>query len=159
VVFASRTATLHHRYPRKKPADYKVYVQEANVDHINEIHASPSCTFESAWKGFNENHEHLERFDKIRGTVLLTVILSVYLMSSIFLYYEKRNDGESQKMFLMVLFVKFLFIDFPQQWAFMQFIFGWYGRGGLRCQLCLFHPDQYEFYFLVLRGPEYFKHR
>merc|ERR1712032_1781355 len=46
--------------------------------------------------------------------------------------------------FHVIVIAKFFLQDVPQQVCIILYLFGWYESNGLRCQLCLFHPDHCE---------------
>merc|ERR1719343_672910 len=43
--------------------------------------------------------------------------------------------------FHLVVLAKFALQDVPQQICMVLYVLGWFEAGGLRCQLCLFHPE------------------
>merc|ERR1712194_833824 len=51
---------------------------------------------------------------------------------------------ESGKLLRRVIALKFLLQDFPQQVFIVLYLYGWYAKNGLRCQMCLFHPAHCE---------------
>merc|ERR1711904_298924 len=61
---------------------------------------------------------------------------------------------ESGKLLSRVIAVKFLAQDFPQQLCIVAYLYGWYAENGLRCQMCLFHPqhcdDEHPLHFANL---------
>lgn len=48
---------------------------------------------------------------------------------------------DGTKLFTRLLLGKFIFQDFPQQIMLMIYLHAWYADDGMRCQMCLFHPD------------------
>lgn len=55
------------------------------------------------------------------------------------------NAGNiSGNHFQTVILIKLLVMDIPQQICIVLYLLGWYEADGLRCQLCLFHPQHCE---------------
>eukprot|EP00439_Symbiodinium_sp_Y106_P039513 s3687_g4.t2 len=46
--------------------------------------------------------------------------------------------------FQAIILVKLVVMDVPQQVCIVLYLLGWYEQEGLRCQLCLFHPQHCE---------------
>ena len=57
---------------------------------------------------------------------------------------EKLGSDGRSGYFQGVIVMKLLVIDIPQQICMVLYLLGWYETTGLRCQLCLFHPQHCE---------------
>merc|ERR1712192_164146 len=50
-------------------------------------------------------------------------------------------DDDQGYGFHCVVLAKYFIMDIPQQICIILYLLGWYEAEGLRCQLCLFHPE------------------
>jgi len=116
-----------------------VYVVDSRIKHLEDIHKQEQCSFEESWSNFNERHNgehHLVLFYS-RYCTLFFIIVSLCLVWVIlhrFYFYV-----EGGKLLRRVIALKFFMQDIPQQMCIVAYLYAWYGRNGLRCQMCLFH--------------------
>lgn len=134
-------ATLTSKYSKK--VRFVAFVEDSATKHLSDIHGSNTCAFGRAWKSFNEQHQgHSHRvlswcrfllgiFLWIGGSTVYAVHSSWHTKSGLF----------SKFRFHLLVMVKFVFMDIPLQICIVLYLFGWYESYGLRCQLCLFHPE------------------
>jgi len=134
-------ATLSSRF--RKKARYVAFVEDSAATHLADIHGSQLCAFGRSWKSFNEqhqghNHKALAWCQYLLGIFLFVGAGAVYIVHT-----ECQNEsGRFGKFrFHLVVMAKFIFQDVGQQICIVLYIFGWYESNGLRCQLCLFHPQ------------------
>jgi len=121
-------------------AQIHVYVVDSNLAHLEDVHAQGQCGFEESWGNFNERHSGQHHqvmwFTKHAVTFFLLVSMcSAGLVLHRFYFYV-----ESGKLLGRIIMLKFVVQDFPQQMCLVMYLFSWYARDGLRCQMCLFHP-------------------
>lgn len=118
-----------------------VYVVDSRIEHLEEVHKQPQCNFENSWQNFNERHngEHhrvLSAALRATGFFLFVQMLLVASVSYRFFY-----SVESGKLLSRLIAFKFVVQDLPQQICIIMYLYGWYANNGLRCQMCLFHPQ------------------
>jgi len=141
------SAFFHHdQRVSSSGIEYLVEVQDATriLQPLEQYELKQgSCDLEVAWKGFDERWDgdqlsSLERSRQITGiTVLIATVLSAVLV---------RSALASARLpfnmpVVLVVVAKFFAVDFPQQYAFVTYLFAWYDAKGIKCQLCLFHPE------------------
>jgi len=122
-------------------AQIHLYVVDSCIEHLEQIHAQEQCSFEKSWQNFNERHngEHhsvLMNTQRACSFFLLVSVSSFVLMLYRFWFYI-----EGGKLLSRLIAFKFVVQDFPQQLCVVAYLYGWYASNGLRCQMCLFHPD------------------
>eukprot|EP00929_Paragymnodinium_shiwhaense_P000662 TRINITY_DN100905_c0_g1_i1.p1 TRINITY_DN100905_c0_g1~~TRINITY_DN100905_c0_g1_i1.p1 ORF type:complete len:491 (+),score=79.50 TRINITY_DN100905_c0_g1_i1:213-1685(+) len=131
--------TLRSKYP--ETVQIQLYVVDSRIKHLDEIHKQPQCTFEDSWQNFNEHHnaEHHKvlQWASTSTTFFLSVsLLLVGLTTHRFFFYV-----EGGKLLSRIIAVKFVMQDIPQQMCIIAYLYAWYANNGLRCQMCLFHPE------------------
>lgn len=109
----------------------------------------PGCSFAHAWKAFNARHQGRSHkaLSWCRTVLFLCVPLSALVVGLVAwsLKHEKGNrPGGVGLYFHSAVFAKCLLVDVPQQVCIVLYLLGWYEAEGLRCQLCLFHPQHCE---------------
>jgi len=122
-------------------ANIRVYVVDSKILHLADVHKQPQCSFEDSWQNFNERHngEHhkvLSNTLRATGFFLMVSFGTFAAMFHRFYFYI-----ESGKLMSRVVAFKFIAQDFPQQLCIVFYLYGWYAQNGLRCQMCLFHPE------------------
>merc|ERR1712226_577636 len=152
---ATLTTRSHSRSSKK--TRYVVFVEDAATPHLKEIHASPQCAFSRSWKEFNlqtQGHSHkvLSWCSFLLGIFLFIGGAAVYIVN-----YQVNHGAHkraSKYKFHIIIMVKFLLQDVPQQLCIVLYLAGWFEASGLRCQLCLFNPahcgDQQAFHLANL---------
>lgn len=168
---------------------FAVTVEDFRAPHLEQMHSSTSCTFISAWKAFNMQHQGHGHQALKSCSFLLGLFLPVSALATYLVHTRMAQDAESSSAtddkpeneleaaagaedaavpaqaemkqrprpsdsddccdcggygFHCVLVAKFLTMDIPQQVCIVLYLLGWYNSQGLRCQLCLFHPDHCE---------------
>lgn len=122
---------------------YVTFVQDAKTAHLSAIHSSSQCAFGNSWKAFNmqrQGHDH-------RVVSWCRSLLGIFLFvgsAVVFVVHKECNTltaHGSKFRFHNHVIAKFLVQDIPQQICIVLYLFGWYESNGLRCQLCLFHPE------------------
>lgn len=118
-----------------------VYVVDSRISHLEDVHGQKQCSFEESWQNFNERHsgEHhrvLTNAQLATGFFLVVSVASTVMVAYRFFYYV-----EGGKLLSRVIAVKFVVQDWPQQMCIVAYLYGWYAKNGLRCQMCLFHPE------------------
>eukprot|EP00929_Paragymnodinium_shiwhaense_P106730 TRINITY_DN72344_c0_g1_i1.p1 TRINITY_DN72344_c0_g1~~TRINITY_DN72344_c0_g1_i1.p1 ORF type:complete len:488 (+),score=74.20 TRINITY_DN72344_c0_g1_i1:157-1620(+) len=136
---ATLTARSHHH----RKTRFLVFAEDAAMSHLEDIHKSPQCAFGSSWKAFNEhrqgrNHQALSWCNYLLGIFLLVGAGAIWLVQREAKTPWLTGDGRS---FHIVVALKFVLQDMPQQVCIVLYVFGWYEASGLRCQLCMFRPD------------------
>jgi len=138
--------SLDSRYPT--PVDIHLYIVDCNIKHLADIHSQPMCNFEKSWMNFTVN-QHDMHLTKTMFFVRIFQIIQILCVSLVFYRYFFQIEGS--RLFIRILFFKFLLQDFPQQITMIIYIYNWYAQDGLRCQMCIFHPvhcyDQYPLHF------------
>lgn len=134
-------ATLSSRF--KKKARFVAFVEDSATPHLADVHGSPVCAFGRSWKSFNEQHQGRSH----KALAWSQWLLGVFLLVGAGAVYIVHTECQTQSgyfgkyRFHLVVMAKFLFQDVPQQICIVLYLFGWYESNGLRCQLCLFHPQ------------------
>lgn len=123
-----------------RQTDISVYVVDSRIEHLDDIHKQEQCSFEQSWQNFGERHngEHHRVLTFTYQALGLFTLVSAGLLALVshrFFYYV-----ESGNLLRRVIALKFLLQDFPQQALIVAYLYGWYAKNGLRCQMCLFHP-------------------
>jgi len=118
-----------------------VYIIDSRIKHAADIHRQQQCSFEASWQNFNErhsgrHHQVLNRAWYFTWLCLVGSTLSTGVMLRRFLH---RIEGGNLLSRLVVL--KLFLLDLPQQLCIALYIYAWYAQNGLRCQMCLFHPQ------------------
>lgn len=127
----------------KKKVRYAAFVEDSTTKHLSEIHGSNTCAFGRAWKSFNEQHQGHSH----RVLAWCRFLLGIFLWiggSAVYAVHTSwhTKDGPFSKFrFHLLVMAKFVFMDVPLQICIVLYLFGWYESYGLRCQLCLFHPE------------------
>lgn len=83
-------------------------------------------------KGFLFVHSLGQRHDGIVAAGHVAYILVALNILFIWLARVRKQYGVS---FYSILLAKFLLQDLPMQFCIASFLYGWYGKGGLRCQV------------------------
>jgi len=135
------TCSLNLKSRFTDSTDIRVYVVDSKIQHLDDVHKQPQCSFEDSWQNFNERHngEHhkvLTFTQQACGFFLAVSVGTFALMMYRFYWYV-----EGGKLLSRMIAVKFLIQDFPQQLLIVTYLYGWYAQNGLRCQMCLFHPQ------------------
>jgi len=132
-------ATLTQRGDWQRNVRYAVFVEDAS-SQLQAMHASAQCSLGRSWKAFNEQHEGTSHRMLSWSKFLLGVFLIVGA-GSVYAVHEALNKGSLfGYRFHLVVLAKFFLMDVVQQACIVLYLLGWYEAGGLRCQLCLFHP-------------------
>jgi len=136
-------ATLTSRLSKPPKTRFVVFAEDAATPHLAAVHANKQCTFTQSWKAFNMQHQGhgvkcLSWCRFLLGIFVLVGGAMVYLVHT---ELKGRGVQKSDLRFHIVVVAKFLLQDVPQQICIVLYLFGWYEAYGLRCQLCLFHPE------------------
>jgi len=118
-----------------------LFVVDSRIKHLEDIHSQEQCSFEGSWQNFSARHsgqQHRVLTFAQHAVVffLLISVLLLVLVSYRFFYYV-----ESGKLLSRVIAFKFVVQDIPQQMCIVAYLYAWYSTDGLRCQMCLFHPQ------------------
>lgn len=132
--------TLNLKSKYDEPAQVHAYVVDSRIQHLEDIHGQKQCSFEDSWQNFNERHSGefhrvLTNSQSATAFFLLLSIASTAVVMHRFWYFI-----EGGKLLSRVIILKFVLQDLPQQMCIVAYLYGWYARNGLRCQMCLFHP-------------------
>lgn len=133
----------NHRLHRK--VRFVSFVEDAKMNHLggpgvlgNQAH----CGFSRSWKAFNEQHQGHSHQKLAWCSWLLGVFVFVGGGVVYYVYMElHKKKGMMGNKFHLVVLAKFALQDVPQQLCMVLYVLGWFEAGGLRCQLCLFHPE------------------
>lgn len=122
------------------PTDIYVYVVDSRIEHLEEIHNQQQCSFEDSWVNFNyrQDGKHHRVLQYTYYSIVFFVLISCALTG--FVLYRFYFYVESGKLLSRTIGLKFFVQDWPQQVCIVAYIYGWYAKNGLRCQMCLFHP-------------------
>jgi len=133
-------AKLNSRYRHK--ARFVAFVEDSATEHVAQVHGS--CAFGRSWKSFNEQHQGRSH----KTLAWCRFLLGVFLLvggAAVYVVHSESSPAVAGQMgkyrFHTIVGAKFVFQDIPQQICMVLYLFGWYESNGLRCQLCLFHPD------------------
>ncbi|CAK0821193.1 unnamed protein product [Prorocentrum cordatum] len=121
-------------------AEVRVSVVDSRVEHLQEIHKQRQCSFEKSWEAFSmrKGGEHLVVLQRTRYAVASFLLFSICLMATVLhRLCSRRHSGSLLKRAIML---KFVAQDFPQQICIVAYLYSWYAKNGLRCQMCLFNP-------------------
>jgi len=147
-------ATLTNRVYSPHRWRFVAFVEDSAVPHLADIHASSRCSFVRAWKAFNRQHQGHSHVALSWCSALLGFFIPVSAAAAFIVYRCSAAAGEQDAEngccdcggygFHVVVMLKFLTTDIPQQVCIVLYVLGWYEAEGLRCQLCLFHPRHCE---------------
>lgn len=131
--------SLKSKYPEM--CKIHLYVVDSNIKHLEDVHSQKQCSFEDSWTNFNERHsgEHHRILTWAWRATAAFAVVSVLSVSAVL--YQFFFYVEGGKLLSRVVGLKFFFQDFPQQMCIVAYLYGWYASNGLRCQMCLFHPQ------------------
>jgi len=123
------------------PVTMSLFVVDSRIKHLEDIHSQSQCSFEGSWQNFSARHSGQQhrvlRIAQCAAAFFLMIsVLLLVLVSYRFYYYV-----ESGKLLSRVIAVKFVVQDIPQQMCIVAYLYAWYSTDGLRCQMCLFHPQ------------------
>lgn len=135
------TASMNLKSKYDTTAQVYTYVVDSKLQHLDQIHGQKQCSFEKGWENFNEKesgkHQTVLVTTKRATTFFLVVSSACFLlMLRRFLLYV-----EGGRLLSRVVALKFILQDIPQQICIVGYIYSWYAVDGLRCQMCIFHPD------------------
>jgi len=151
--FVKWQANLTNRGGSLRQTRFAVYVEDSAVPHLADIHSSSSCSFARSWRAFNQQKQGKSHVVLRWCCAMLGKFLPASILATWIVYYfiagaptagaptEGCCDGFG---FHWIIIAKFIFVDIPQQTCIVLYMLGWYETDGLRCQLCLFHPDHCE---------------
>lgn len=136
-------ASISHHLFMRSPTRFLAFVEDAAHPHLQQIHNSQRCSFATSWKAFNEqgqghHHRVLSWCQWLLGVFLLVGTVAVAVVQFHLNHIEANGGKARSKRFHIVVALKFLLQDAPQQLCIVLYILGWYEAGGLRCQMCLF---------------------
>jgi len=134
-------ATLTAHGMPKKNVRYVAFVEDAASSYLKDVHSSPQCAFGQSWKAFNEQHQgHSHRaLSWCRFLLGIFVLVGAAMVNMV--YAKLQKGGPTGYRFHLVVLAKFVCQDLPQQLCIVLYLLGWFEASGLRCQLCLFHPQ------------------
>ncbi|CAJ1408232.1 unnamed protein product [Effrenium voratum] len=137
----SWSASLNLKSKYAEEAQIQAFVVDSRIAHLEDIHAQKQCSFEASWQNFSERgqgrHHRVLSFAKLATGFFLCVqlFLGAVVMWRFFFFVD------TGKLLSRVIVVKFILQDFPQQICIAAYLYAWYADNGLRCQMCLFHPN------------------
>lgn len=119
----------------------KIFVVDSRIAHLEDIHSQPQCSFESSWQNFSEHAQgqHHRVLTLARSMITFFLVVQILLVGLVLRRFWLYVD--TGKLLSRVIVLKFFFQDFPQQMCIIAYLYAWYASNGLRCQMCLFHPD------------------
>jgi len=135
------SGSLSLRGQSAEPVSISLFVVDSRIKHLEDIHSQTQCSFEGSWQNFSarhsgQQHRVLTIAQQATAFFLLVSLLMLALVSYRFFYYV-----ESGKLLSRVIAFKFVVQDIPQQMCIVAYLYAWYSTDGLRCQMCLFHPQ------------------
>lgn len=135
-------ATLTARGSGKRQTRFVAFIEDATSSHLAEVHASRQCSFGRSWKAFTQQHQGRSHQALSWCRLLLGIFVAVGGAAVYAVHTElAKRGGITGHRFHAVVMAKFLLQDVPQQVCIVLYLLGWYEASGLRCQLCLFHPQ------------------
>lgn len=118
-----------------------VFVVDSRIQHLEDIHEQKQCKFDASWANFNMHHsgQHHQILLYTQSATFFFLMVSIATTSVVF--HRFYFYVEAGKLLSRIIAVKFVIQDFPQQMCIAFYLYGWYAQDGLRCQMCLFHPE------------------
>lgn len=113
-------------------------VQEADLNKLEHVLQSETCSFERSWKNFHADSKDQESGLKWISTVMFFCLISNVLVTGMGVYLIKKISSSTN--FASLALGKYIFTDIPLQVIFFQQFSYWYGQEGVRCRLCLLEP-------------------
>lgn len=135
-------ATLQNRGYSRRQTRFSVFVEDSMIPHLADIHSSSQCSFARSWRAFNQQHQGRSHEYLALSRALLGIFLPINAAVVVLVGYCFQK--EVGFCFHAIVIAKFLMVDVPQQACIVLYLLGWYESEGLRCQLCLFHPQHCE---------------
>lgn len=137
------TATLTSKGPQDEENKFTIYVEDATSIRMPKLHSNKQCAFIKSWEAFNQQHNSyghraLSRCSGVLTLLFATGCLAVFVESTAAWKFPRLANS---LRFHIVVVLKFILQDMPQQIAMVMYLLGWYEADGLRCQLCLFRSD------------------
>lgn len=122
-------------------ASVHTYVVDSRIAHLEDIHNQHQCSFEQSWQNFSErqngqHHRVLSFTWHATAFFMFVSLCCTGVMIRRFFYYV-----EGGKLLSRLIAAKFIMQDVPQQLCIVAYMYGWFAPNGLRCQMCLFHPQ------------------
>lgn len=143
-------ATVVNRGWSSRQTRFDAFVEEATLGHVEELRRV-QCSFTSAWKAFNREHQgRLQEVARLACALLGSLLCAsagatfvVFVARLRHLHLARlRPERGTGCCFHGVVLVKFLFVDVAQQACIVLYLLRWFEEDGMRCQLCLFHPGR-----------------
>mmetsp|Transcript_104399 Transcript_104399/g.196524 ORF Transcript_104399/g.196524 Transcript_104399/m.196524 type:complete len:529 (+) Transcript_104399:68-1654(+) len=135
-------ATLQNRGYSRRQTRFSVFVEDSAIPHLADIHSSSQCSFARSWRAFNQQHQGRSHEYLALSRALLGLFLPINAAVVVLVgYFFQKEVGFC---FHTIVMFKFFLVDVPQQACVVLYLLGWYEAEGLRCQLCLFHPQHCE---------------
>merc|ERR1711871_991643 len=139
------TATLTSKGPQDEENKFTLYVEDATSTRLHELQGSKQCAFMQSWEAFSQQHKgygHQALTRCVRAiTVLFVVGCLAVLVESTAAWKFPRLATSNSLRFHVIVVLKFILQDMPQQIVMVIYLLAWYEADGLRCQLCLFRSD------------------
>eukprot|EP00441_Pelagodinium_beii_P032241 CAMPEP_0197637642 /NCGR_PEP_ID=MMETSP1338-20131121/12803_1 /TAXON_ID=43686 ORGANISM="Pelagodinium beii, Strain RCC1491" /NCGR_SAMPLE_ID=MMETSP1338 /ASSEMBLY_ACC=CAM_ASM_000754 /LENGTH=448 /DNA_ID=CAMNT_0043210081 /DNA_START=16 /DNA_END=1358 /DNA_ORIENTATION=- len=143
----SWSGALNLKSKYSETAAINVFVVDSRITHLEDVHKQEQCSFEKSWENFSSRSQgrHHKVLSYARSATLFFLIVQLMLAGVVFrrffLYVE------TSKLLSRVIALKFVVQDFPQQMCIVAYLYAWYADNGMRCQMCLFHPEHCDYQY------------
>ncbi|KAF4654463.1 hypothetical protein FOL47_009970 [Perkinsus chesapeaki] len=128
--------------------EVEIFAVDNQQPHLPRIHEKFSgsdgqCEFAGTWLRLTDRHDlsWMQFASKGVTNFLWLSCLLVAAVGYLVHRYGLRNPRAQVDHFPAVVLLKSFLVDFFLQVFVLMYIYLWYGRNGLQCQMCLFHPD------------------
>ncbi|KAF4657082.1 hypothetical protein FOL46_007573 [Perkinsus olseni] len=131
--------------------EIEIFAVDNQQPHLPRIHdkfsdSNGQCEFAGTWLRLADRHDLGWAQFAVSG-INNFLWLSVLLVGVVsFLVYTRGVSNSLAKVdyFSAAVLVKSFIIDISMQVLLVSYIYYWYGRNGLQCQMCLFHSNHCE---------------
>jgi len=135
-------ATISVRGRTRQRTRYVAFVEDAVATRLGDGSTrGPHCAFGKSWKAFNQHHQGTSHQKLSWASWLLGIFFFIGGAMVYKVHEEVTKKSSMGHKFHAVVIAKFALLDLPQQVCIVLYILGWYEASGLRCQLCMFHPQ------------------
>jgi len=137
----SWSGALNLKSKYSEAAAFNVVVVDSRITHLEDVHKQEQCSFEKSWENFSSRSQgrHHKVLSYARDATLFFLGVQLLLAGAVFRRFFLYVD--TGKLLSRVIALKFGAQDFPQQMCIVAYLYAWYADNGMRCQMCLFHPQ------------------
>ncbi|KAF4734646.1 hypothetical protein FOZ63_021471 [Perkinsus olseni] len=131
--------------------EIEIFAVDNQQPHLPRIHdkfagSNGQCELAGTWLRLADRHDLGWAHFAVTGINNLLWLSALLVGAVSYLVYTRGVSNTLAKVdyFSAAVLVKSFIIDISMQMLLVSYIYYWYGRNGLQCQMCLFHPIHCE---------------